>query len=276
MAWTTALRCVIGSALVNGLGATTLAAQSAASPLPIRDNSFLIEEAYNQERGVVQHVATFQRARGSSDWGATFTQEWPAPSERHQVGYTIPLVRTGGAGSIGVGDIALNYRYQVPLRARSRAALAPRASVMLPTGDEEEGRGEGSPGFELNVPASLELSRLLVTHVNAGARWGNGASVSDPSTVFVGQSLVLLIHPKFNLMVEALWTGELPDTGPIAGPDGHDAETFFIAPGFRGAFDFPSGLQIVPGVAFPIGLGRSDGESGLYLYLSLEHSFRRH
>ena len=39
-------------------GASRLPAQA---PVPIRDNSFLIEEAYNQEWGVVQHVATFQR-----------------------------------------------------------------------------------------------------------------------------------------------------------------------------------------------------------------------
>ena len=42
----------------------------------IMDNSFLIEEAYNQEEGVVQHINTFMRQR-HGDWLYTFTQEWP-------------------------------------------------------------------------------------------------------------------------------------------------------------------------------------------------------
>ena len=35
-----------------------------------------------------------------------------------------------------------------------------------------------------------------------------------------------------------------------------------------------SGLQVVPGIAFPIGVGPSHGQRALFLYLSLEHSFR--
>src|SRR5262245_1643983 len=49
----------------------------------IRDNSFLIEEAYNQEPGVVQHI--FTGSFGLDDrggprtrtWDLSFTQEWP-------------------------------------------------------------------------------------------------------------------------------------------------------------------------------------------------------
>lgn len=39
-------------------------AQAPAPPTPIQDNSFLIEEAYNQTPGVVQTIQTYQR--GSS------------------------------------------------------------------------------------------------------------------------------------------------------------------------------------------------------------------
>jgi hypothetical protein len=46
---------------------------SAPDTKPIQDNSFLIEEAYNQERGVVQHINTFQRVH-SGDWVYTFTR----------------------------------------------------------------------------------------------------------------------------------------------------------------------------------------------------------
>jgi hypothetical protein len=35
--------------------------------------------------------------------------------------------------------------------------------------------------------------------------------------------------------------------------------------------NFKSGLQIVPGIGVPIGVGPSRGEYGALLYLSLEH-----
>src|SRR2546421_8757857 len=83
-------------------------------PPPIQDNSFLMEEAYNQEEGVVQHINAFQRMRGG-DWIATFTQEWPVPRLTHQLSYTIPWQRIaeGPGARSGLGDIGLNYRYQL-------------------------------------------------------------------------------------------------------------------------------------------------------------------
>src|SRR5262245_16100843 len=62
----------------------------------IRDNSFFVEEAYNQEPGVVQHifngVSTWDRVDGPDDQSLilTFTQEWPIFSQKHQFSYTIP------------------------------------------------------------------------------------------------------------------------------------------------------------------------------------------
>jgi len=42
-------------------------AQSVGAQSPaIGDNSFLIEEAYNQERGVVQHISAWQRTLRSA------------------------------------------------------------------------------------------------------------------------------------------------------------------------------------------------------------------
>lgn len=46
---------------------------------------------------------------------------------------------------------------------------------------------------------------------------------------------------------------------------------FFLNPGLRAAFDFSSGLQIVPGLSAPIGLGQSSGRRGVLVYLSFEH-----
>src|SRR6478736_4273243 len=81
-----------------------------SSPPGIQDNSFLVEEAYNQEFGVVQHISSFTRFWDSKDWVYTFTQEWPVPgNERHQLSYTLAAVHSGdfpGSGA-GFGDVLL-------------------------------------------------------------------------------------------------------------------------------------------------------------------------
>src|SRR5512133_3332141 len=81
-----------------------------APAAPISDNSFLVEEAYNQERGVVQHIGTYRRDR-DGNYLATFTQEWPAPSQRDQLRYTLPLQSAGSGAALG--DVVINYRRQV-------------------------------------------------------------------------------------------------------------------------------------------------------------------
>jgi len=48
-----------------------------------------------------------------------------------------------------------------------------------------------------------------------------------------------------------------------------------ISPGVRWAHNLKSGLQIVPGIAVPIGVGPTSGEKGILFYLSLEHPFRK-
>lgn len=37
-------------------------------PKKIADNSFLLEEAYNQEKGVVQHIQSFMYMHKTHDW----------------------------------------------------------------------------------------------------------------------------------------------------------------------------------------------------------------
>ena len=49
----------------------------------------------------------------------------------------------------------------------------------------------------------------------------------------------------------------------------------YLNPGVRWSYNFKNGLQIVPGIAMPIGVGRSSGEKSLFLYLSFEHPFRK-
>jgi hypothetical protein len=78
---------------------------------PIQDNSFLVEEAYNQEDGVVQHISVFQKL-STGDWAFTQTDEWPPHSLKHQLSVTLAATHSGdfsGSGA-GWGDTAINYR----------------------------------------------------------------------------------------------------------------------------------------------------------------------
>jgi len=252
---------------------TAATAATAQTPAPIQDNSFLVEEAYNQERGVVQHINTFARAEGGG-WEYGFTQEWPFRSQRHQLSYTIPL--SGAGDDVGLGDVALNYRYQAgPLDAST--AFAPRLTLLLPTGSSRQGRGTGGVGVQVNLPFSAELPASLVAHSNAGATYtpraheesGNRAAALDYT---LAQSIIWLARPKLNFMLEASWTRGQEVVGP---GDTRAATELLISPGVRGAIDLPSGLQIVPGLAFPIGVGPSRGERSVFLYLSFEHAFAK-
>jgi hypothetical protein len=251
-----------------------LVAQQEAAPAPIADNSFLIEEAFNQERGVVQHISTFARPDGGGAWAYSFTQEWPFHGMRNQLSYTVP-VQHDEAGGTGVGDIGLNYRYQLVGLDGGQFYVAPRATLLLPTGDERHDRGAGGVGFQVNLPVSILPTAGLALHANAGATWtpsARSSSGGESGTLDAnaGGSVIWLVRPSFNLLVELLWYS----TESVVAPDTEvRQDTWLLNPGVRWAFNFPSGLQIVPGVAYTIDLGNGDGGDGLFLYLSFEHPF---
>jgi hypothetical protein len=241
----------------------------------IQDNSFLLEEAYNQEAGVIQHIFAFERERGTGNWYGSFTEEWPLGGPDHQISASIPFVRFGeGEGGNRVGDLLLNYRYQLT-GPEGPVAVSPRLSVVLPTGDEETGAGTGGTGIQVNFPVSVQASRRLVAHWNAGATYTFGAKGPDGErgglqSYSVGNSWVYLATHNFNVFCEALFTS----TETIAANRERIWEnSVTLNPGVRFAIDFPSGLQVVPGISFPIGVGPSRGERGVFLYLSFEHPF---
>src|SRR5713226_179270 len=84
-----ALSCALAISLAAG-------ASRAAEPRPIdgiSDNSFLVEEAYNQDPGVVQHIfnAVYGNDFHRHGWSFNFTQEWPLYGVEHQISYSIPF-----------------------------------------------------------------------------------------------------------------------------------------------------------------------------------------
>lgn len=266
--------------LVAGLvSAGSLEAQFSRRGPPIQDNSFLVEEAYNQEAGIVQHIMLLQRARFGSGWVLGFTQEWPLPGQRHQVGFTLPIVHTDAHGigaATGPGDLMVNYRIQAIGGEGARFWLAPRASLVVPSGAWRNGRGEGSPGLQVALPASLQLGRTLAAHLNAslsllpGARNPAGARASLAS-LSGGASLVWFPLPKLNFLGELIIEdgAEVTSTGTVS-----RRGAVFLAPGLRWAHDLNSGMQIVPGVAYARGLGHAKDDSALLIYLSVEHRFK--
>jgi len=249
------------------------------SPPPIQDNSFLIEEAYNQEPGVIQEISTLARFWNSKDWICTFTQEWPAPADwRHQLSYTVAWQHAGAfpqSGS-GLGDLLLNYRFQLLGSGETRVAFSPRMSLIFSTGDGSKGRSLGGTGVQTNLPLSVVIFPKLVTHWNLGAtivpHATNPVGVHASTYGYnLGQSFIWLAKPGFNALLETSYSR----FQAVAAPGQTQwLPCFYVSPGVRWAYNLRNGLQIVPGIALPMGVGPSHGEKGVFLYLSFEHPYR--
>ena len=249
----------------------------------IEDNSFLIEEAYNQEPGVVQHIfnavySADARARG---WTFSFTQEWPVFSQDHQLSFTIPSFHLrGGERVSGVGDILLNYRYQLLEEGDVKPAAAPRFSLILPTGSRDKGTGNNVVGYQWSLPFSKKLSDRVAAHANFGLTYQpHVRALLDASTgqlspkrslvsFNLGASGIYALWPRFHLMLE--WLGNFADG---IDDNGRRERNFapIISPGFRTAVVNQEKLQIVVGAAAPIGLNRNAPNYGALLYFSVEH-----
>lgn len=235
----------------------------------ISDNSFLIEEAYNQGAGVVQHIATLARQNGT--WVAAYTDEWPIFSQAHQFSYTVPYawLASSDGGADGIGDVMINYRYQLLSETDALPAFAPRVSLILPTGDENRGLGDGSTGFQFNLPVSKMVNDRVTLHGNAGLTTYVDIAGQQPVSVLLGGSVIYAVTRDFNLMLEALhtWDETVNDAAQIE----HD-RTFTLSPGLRTAFNMPEG-QLVLGVAMPVEFSGGEHDYGIFLYGSFEHSF---
>lgn len=239
----------------------------------ISDNSFLIEEAYNQEPGVIQHINTYQYNRKDHSWLYTFTEEIPVPAETHQLSFVLPVANVAGdhGDETGLGDVLLNYRYQ--LFDDKRIAIAPRFSLVLPTGDYKKGLGQNCLGYQVNLPVSLDLNPMWTMHWNVGATYFNKAEDvaghnDNTLGLFYGVSAIACVTPTFNLMLEVVGG---TDEEVVGDRETERSDWLIVNPGMRCAINCKSGLQIVPGLSFPIGVGPSDGETAVLLYLSFEH-----
>jgi hypothetical protein len=232
-----------------------------------------VEEAFNQERGIFQNIFGFQRDSGL--WEFAFTQEWPAPSQQHQLSYTIPF--SGFAGERGLGDVMINYRYQALMEDRGYPAFSPRVSMILPGGSDAFTRD--ALGFQVNLPVSKQRGDVY-WNANAGFTWYPRAKivpgVSDSERVslltpHLSGSAIYRLRPMFNLMFESVL-----DFEQVAELDGTKSRetALTLSPGARGGWNLGD-HQLILGAAVPITWVDSDSSAGILLYLSYELPFRR-
>jgi hypothetical protein len=262
--------------------ATLIAAQKERPIDVVEDNSFLLEEAYNQEPGTVQHIfhahyVNDSRRRG---WEFDFTQEWPIFSQNHQFSYTIPsyhLVENGDRQN-GLGDVLLSYRYQLLEEDETKPAFAPSFSLILPSGSRKRGTGHGVVGYEWGLPFSKKINGQFALHANFGltylpyarARLGTGGLSSEHSLISynLAASAIYAVLHRVHLMLE--WLGDFEES---IDDNGRSKRSFkpVVSPGLRAAIVDQPMLQITAGAAAPIGLKRKAENFGAFLYLSIEH-----
>jgi len=237
----------------------------------IADNSFLVEEAFNQEARIFQNIATYRWQRGA--WLGSFTQEWPLPDMTHQLSVTLPFGRL--AQSTSIGDVLVNYRLQLFEEAPGRPAVAPRVSVILPSGPISSGLGNGVVGWQFNLPVSKQSGNWYF-------HWNGGLTMFPGDTGRFGQRAESLVSPflagsaiwqassRLNLLVEVL--GE----STAAATDRGAAERsgmITLSPGLRYAFN-RANQQVVIGLAAPITRSNTVTRGGVLGYLSYELPFK--
>jgi hypothetical protein len=273
--------------MVSFILATTESPGAEERPIDvIEDNSFLIEEAYNQEPGVVQHIFTaiYNNDSRNRGWNFNFTQEWPVFSLDHQLSYSVPSSHfIDGADRIyGIGDILLNYRYQALEEDDVKPAFAPRFSLIFPTGNRDRGTGNGVVGYQWSLPFSKKLASRFAMHANFGltyfpgvrARLDGSTGPLSPRRSLVsynlGASAIFAILPRLHFMLE--WVGPFEESINDRGKATREFMPI-LSPGFRAAVVNEEKLQVVVGAAAPIGLNRKADNFGALLYLSIEHNF---
>ena len=221
------------------------------APAPIRDNSFLVEEAYNQDGGVVQHVGTFALGRRGG-WAAAVDEEWPLGGMRDQL--SLSLAALDASGGTRFGDVELGYRRQLVGGSESRFLVAPRISALWLQAEDGPGGSPAGLGAQAALPMTAVLTSSIVTHWNLGVTLGPFKPIAS-----AGASVVWLATPTVNLLVEGIWVGQ-EGTPPV----------YIVNPGARFAIN-AGALQIVPGFSFPIALARREEADAVLLYLSFEH-----
>lgn len=272
-----AARVLLAVLLLSGAARAQSPAATRPSdePFKIADNSFLVEEAFNQEAGIFQNI--FGATRIGGEWAAAFTQEWPLKSQAHQLSYTVGLQEAGA--HTGFGDTQLNYRYQATVEGPGRPAFSPRVSLILPTGSTSRGLGSGSTGLQFNLPVSKQTGDWY-WHGNGGVTWlprargalqGVGMAQRENLVApFLAGSAIYRLQPMLHLMMESVISFD--ESVDIGGTVRNTA--FTLSPGFRGGWNVGD-KQVIVGFALPVSWDGDDSSTGALIYFSYELPFGR-
>lgn len=254
--------------------------------LATEDNSFLIEEAFNQKTGVIQNIFNFYwDSFKSKNMNLSFTQEIPISSVKHQLSYTLSYTHVGdqyGNMISGLGDLYVSYRPMV-WSEEKWAMIIPRFTIILPTGSSKDGLGSGAFGGQVNLAVTKRFSRKIVSHYNAGVTYfyhydrfeelnSKMTRTNEKNLLFknLGASVIWYPTRHLNIMLEYLsnFTSTIEQNGLIS----HSHQQT-INPGFRYCID-NGRMQIVPGVGLPMRLeGGKYQNTGLFFYLSFEPDY---
>ncbi len=251
------------------------------------DNSFLLEEAITQEKGVMQYISNFylDNLRGG-DFLYSFTQEIPLTHLRHQINYTVNyhvLNSPTGIQSDGFGDMNIGYHFMA-LGKKDWAMVVPGVTLILPTGRAVSGTGVGGVGGQVSLAVTKRLSHRLVSNYNIGYTFISKAdkyntSVSGAKVLnfekdlqygTVGTSLIWYQQRKFNWLLEyvSYFLSDINSDGSVT-----RSHQLTLNPGFRFAIDHKR-TQIVSGFSMPLIFvdGKFD-RTGLFFYLSFEPEY---
>jgi Protein of unknown function (DUF3187) len=111
-------------------------------------------------------------------------------------------IASGREGVVGLGDSTIMSKYQLLLETTSMPALSIRTAIKLPTGDEGQFFGSGSPDFGFGLAVEKGFAGRWVVYGNL-----NGV-------VPAGRIAGLALHPTISgiLAVEYLWSENLSIT----------------------------------------------------------------
>jgi hypothetical protein len=110
----------------------------------------------------------------------------PARNALGGVGYVYNISRggqqvvNGAQGAVGLGDTTLMAKYQLLSETSSRPTLSVRAAVKLPTGDEGQFFGSGSPDFGIGLAAEKTLADRWILYGNLNGVFPTGRIAGLP------------------------------------------------------------------------------------------------
>lgn len=268
---------LFGVLLSTCVPAITLLAQQSIEEDGMDDNSFLMDQGTVQTRGTVEHIFyIIAYPTSPKDAYLNWIEEWGF-AERHDAGFTIPVTIFEQSGD-GLGDIFLDYRYH--LIKEKTLNIAPRFSLILPTGSVRKNLGYDSVGFQNNWAISLYWNRHFATHWNIGTTllpyakelFPDGGSARKFLANFnFGISNAWMVNHHLNLVLEFVSNlgSEINNNRNI-----NLFGQYILNPGISTNVDFKS-ISIIPGVSIPLTWKRDNFQPGIYFYLSLQHPFRK-